>query len=364
MLYLEASNLGVRIPPSAPIKSMVRSLHNREVMPRANDGLNRQEGRRIKSPNPPARHHYIPAFYLRQWAGADQFVCEMRKSPRLFSVTRKSPKATGFKRDLYKIAMLPLEQAQQFESGFLKLTDNGAYDALQRLIHDNQNWTPTLRSAWARFILSLLFRNPEAVATIRDHVLKMWEVALEGSREEYDAKAHAGETFEHYLARHAALPHIDAAEFLRSIIDDAKIGTDIMSMHWHVLALDKSDHLLMTSDRPVVMRGLGNPDAHIALPIGTRLLFLAARKPDFFSRLAAAASHQEIVGNINKSVVTQAREYVWAFSDTQIPFVRRYMSSVPDRVILSEAQKQQALDAIREKRFERESAPCVGPTND
>src|SRR5215510_2074562 len=128
-----------------------------------------------QSSNPPARHHYIPAFYLRQWVGADLLVCEMRKHPRVFSDKRKAQKATGFKRDLYKIAMLPLEQAQQFDSEFLKLTDNSAYDALQKLIHDNQNWTSTLRSAWARFILSLLFRNPEAVATIRDHVLKMWE---------------------------------------------------------------------------------------------------------------------------------------------------------------------------------------------
>jgi hypothetical protein len=47
---------------------------------------------------------------------------------------------------------------------------NGKFDHLK----DALLMRGSLRSGWTRFILSLLFRNPEAVATIKGHILNMW----------------------------------------------------------------------------------------------------------------------------------------------------------------------------------------------
>jgi hypothetical protein len=50
---------------------------------------------------------------------------------------------------------------------------------------------------------------------------------------------------------------------------------------------------------------------------------------------------------MNRDVVSQAREFVWGLDDADIDFVRTYLGSVSDRVILSEAQRQEALAAAR-----------------
>jgi Protein of unknown function (DUF4238) len=297
--------------------------------------------------NDPHRHHYIPAFYLKQWAGGDGFVCVMRKVPSGLSILRRSPKATGFKRDLYKIDKVPTEEAQQFESVFLKAADNDAYRALLKLLKDNQNWDARLKSAWARFIMSLLFRNPETATEIRSHILTMWEVGLEAVKQGYKPEEHGGRSFEEYFAEfHAAIPHVDAAQFLRNIIDNQRIGDTIVGMHWNVVELDRSQHLLMTSDRPLDMPGLGDDDAYISLPIGPRCLFVASRKRDFVTRLRQTP-HSQIARQVNLKIVSQAREYVWAFSEAQSTFVKGRICTVPDRVVLSEKNKQEALDAVR-----------------
>lgn len=297
----------------------------------------------------PQKHHYIPAFYLKQWAGEDGLICTMRKVPRGLSVLRKSPKATGFKRNLYSIDNVASEQAQLFESVFLKLTDNDAHTALTKLLHDNTGWSRRFRSAWARFIMSLIFRNPEAVAVIRDHIVLMWHTALQDLRDHYDPTTHNGRTFEEYLRQHP-LPHAEAADFLRATIDNPKIGADIVNMHWEVFRLDQSNQLLMTSDRPLDLPPLGNPDAHMALPISPRHLFVAARKRDFFRRISDR-SHSDIVKRMNEVVVSQARAYVWALSEAQSTFVARFISTENDRVILTDEQKQKALDAVKSSRI-------------
>ena len=48
------------------------------------------------SANPPRKHHYSPAFYLKRWTGPDGRVCEMRKWPHGVVDRRKHPNATGF----------------------------------------------------------------------------------------------------------------------------------------------------------------------------------------------------------------------------------------------------------------------------
>ena len=53
--------------------------------------------------NPPTKHHYIPAFYLKKWAAADGKVTEFTK-PRHEIVARKiMPDRTGYQERLYEL---------------------------------------------------------------------------------------------------------------------------------------------------------------------------------------------------------------------------------------------------------------------
>lgn len=90
---------------------------------------------------------------------------------------------------------------------------------------------------------------------------------------------------------------------------------DIANMHWTRVELSRSRYSLLTSDRGLVMSaGLGDRQCYIALPVGPRHLFIAAHD-DRFSRLLPNADHSKIAKLMNKDVVRQARQYVWAEND-------------------------------------------------
>lgn len=97
--------------------------------------------------NAPRDHHFIPAFYLRQWAGPDGIAKLV------------GPRATGFERDLYAFPELPTDQAQFMEQVFFAYADQKTSDALD--IHLGlalASWTSKLTSAphLRRCIVSLV----------------------------------------------------------------------------------------------------------------------------------------------------------------------------------------------------------------
>jgi hypothetical protein len=71
------------------------------------------------------------------------------------------------------------DQEQHLEVNFMKPLDTAANLALERIMRgDSAPWDSEQRSAWTRYILSLMFRNPTAVQVIRDHIAEMWDVGI------------------------------------------------------------------------------------------------------------------------------------------------------------------------------------------
>jgi hypothetical protein len=305
----------------------------------------------------PRKHHYIPVFYLKQWAGPDRRVCEyQRVRPGKVATRRKFPDGTGYKHDLYRVDGVPDPTAQAVERQFMCMVDTRANYALQKLISgDSAPWDGKMRSAWTRFILSLLFRNPEAVSTIKSQMVSVWDATLENMRINYDKVRYTGDppTFEEFVARtEPAAPYKAALLLLQEIIDNPRVGPTIFDMRWSRASLAASRISLLTSDRPLDMpHGLGATNAYIALPIGPKMLFIAAHD-DAYEKHVASADPTEVVKNINEAVVHQARRFVWGLDDSQHRFVSNRMSKAPDRLIITDAQRQQAVDA----------ALSVGPT--
>jgi len=296
----------------------------------------------------PRKHHYVPVCYLKQWADTeDRRLCEHKLIPGGYGVKarRTSPDGTGYQIDLYRVPGVPQAIAQDFEKRFMRLVDTDAARALEQIIAgQTDNWSAPLRSGWTRFILSLLFRNPEAVATIKGHIVQIWEEGAKPLRADYAARRRPGdpETFEEFLAR----AQIDAANFLASVIDNDRVGQTVFEMKWSRVDLSQSTHQLLTSDRPIDMPlGLADPMAYISLPVSPRLLFVAAHKQEMADTLRNA-NPTDVVRKNNQCVIEQARRFVWGSTDSQITFVRKNFGKLPDRVILTDQQRQEAIEAV------------------
>jgi hypothetical protein len=82
------------------------------------------------------KHHYIPAFYLKQWAGTDGRLCEMSGPYDVVKPKQVHPDGTGYARGLYTLQGLPPEAANVVETRFLKDADNLGAVALRAFVEN------------------------------------------------------------------------------------------------------------------------------------------------------------------------------------------------------------------------------------
>jgi hypothetical protein len=135
------------------------------------------------------KHHYVPKFYLKQWAGVDGCVCEFsrayqskpgHRAPAKPPVKprRVNPDGTGHLRGLNTFARLRPELANYLEHRFLKIVDSKASAILEMLNQDNVDFRD--RSSWARFMMSQLQRSPEVFDVLakrsRAHLRMTWQL--------------------------------------------------------------------------------------------------------------------------------------------------------------------------------------------
>src|SRR5450756_772714 len=125
------------------------------------------------------KHHYIPVFYLKQWAGGDKRICEFSRPFDRVKPRRTHPDGTGYVHGLNTIPGVPAHDAQYLENVFFKFTDNYAAIALRVLFSDPPwHFTTEVRSAWSRFLMSLIVRNPESVEKHRAAAEALFKAAL------------------------------------------------------------------------------------------------------------------------------------------------------------------------------------------
>ena len=118
-------------------------------------------------------------------------------------------------------------------------------------------------------------------------------------------------------------------------------------MHWSRVPLTGSKVSLLYSDRPLDRPlGLNDPRAYVAFPISPDMLFLASND-ETLARFLSDADHTKAAKTMNKTVVSQARKFVWGVDDRQLPFVQKHMGTAPERTLLTEEQKRDAVDAAQ-----------------
>lgn len=306
----------------------------------------------MKSDNPPIKHHYIPAFYLSQWAVSGSKLVEYAKvHGGKIVAKRKGPEATGFQDRLYEMKGFDPENAQQFEEKYFKPVDTAAAEALGLLKSYGHAapWTSKNKSGWTMFIMSLLLRCPEDIEAFRD----WWHedfgrTTLEVERD-YQAKRKPTDpaTFSQFLV---AQPLKKKEEYmfetLKSLLAHDSVGRKISEMQWRVLETPASAPPLLTSDRPLLRtQSLEAERGHIALPIGPRLLFIASPDPRFLAD-TLRADQTRLVKELNLQVVESAVRFVFAADESQTRFIKNRFSNSPQtRLIEQIIGRQRSADS-------------------
>ena len=88
-------------------------------------------------------------------------------------------------------------------------------------------------------------------------------------------------------------------------------------MQWFVIHFDETHHMLLTSDRPIVMtNGLAHATSHIVMPISPRRIFVAANNRETIKDLQDMADAGGMAQKLNNRMARQARRYVYGVDDS------------------------------------------------
>ena len=280
----------------------------------------------------PHKHHFIPAFYLRQWYGLDHKLLEYSIKHGKLIQKRVSADATGFERDLYEFPEFPQDLSQFMEQRFFEYADRKASQALQMLVDGKPQhfWSSEMLSAWARFLIGMHTRHPDTLPEIRAAVKLLWEASGEQSQRIYEEMRRPQEppTFDGWIAaRHPLIPHKAALDLVVASIDNPIVGQHIIQMQWEVIEISVTACRFLASDRPVGMYLIKEPNGSLTLPISPTKLFVAVSNRNYLN-VFRRQKHREIVDQINQDHIRRARRFVWATSQSgsQTEFIRQHMS--------------------------------------
>jgi hypothetical protein len=271
------------------------------------------------------KHHYIPVFYLKQWQGPNGRLCEISKPFKKAVPRRTHPDGTGYVRGLYTIPGATPETADYLETEFLKKADDLASRALCRMLAGDMDLSQEMKSAWSRFILSLLHRTPEAMERALARVSARYVEEIEAIRTEYISLRGPNdpatvEEFEATVMPFAIRRFL--VDHVISIIDSENVCIALNGMTWGIVTMHRQLFPLLTSDRPIVMtNGLAGADAHIVMPVSPKHIFIAAKNEKTAGEIHRLARDGTLVLALNDRVVRQARKYVYATDDQQLRFI-------------------------------------------
>ncbi len=278
----------------------------------------------------PRDHHFIPAFYLKQWAGLDGKLVEYTRKGGKLIQKPVGPRSTGYERDLYTFPELPPETAQFMEQVFFAYADQRASNALDNHLGlASWPWTSELVSAWSRFVIAIHLRHPDAMPELRIAASNIWQASGGDSQMRYEAIRLPTDpaTFDEYLAlRDPLAPVKMRVNLIIKALDNEIVGAHVNQMRQAVIDISGSPCRLLTSDRPVEFFNLQAPNGILSIPISPTKLFVAVNDTAMLDRLRRAAP-AEIATHINTQVVSRARRFVWAQDISQQSFVEKLMSS-------------------------------------
>lgn len=281
-------------------------------------------------PNPPARHHYIPEFFLNQWTSAVDLKLQSFRlvhSGKLMS-KRVYPSQAGYEKHLYS---LPFEEepwrAAELETKFFSVLDDKAAKVFERLLEPAKwKWDSESRFTWSIFIMSLMHRTPSNLKQLVTKYIEFWHTPDPILQAKYEECRRAGdpEQLEQFLKdQDPEVARKAAYRMLPKLIASPLLGTHLANTTWQVVDVEESSCNLLISDNPVIMKPMEWSDGHIAFPISPMKLFLASSQPWFWNELGASTV-SKLTKSCNKLLVRRAEEIVIATDNSQRTFIEKH----------------------------------------
>lgn len=284
-------------------------------------------------PNPAHKHHYIPIFYTKRWAGPDGLVQRYTKHQAVVE-RRVHPSRVGWQERLYELPLVADEHAQVLEERFFRQLDNVAAVALQKMscepmLHLEAHET----TAWSIFMLSLLHRTPSYLADTKAAGQRLWSGQLmKEVRERYLElrTVHDPATFEQYMdQRDPMQTDQHTLSNLPHLLSNPRICQVLNNMPWGQFTVPVGERTLLLSDNPLARsNGLLNDGGHLAMPLSPRRLLIVAPRRETMQSFDRVPIRQ-LVRAMNQWTVSSARHFVVATDRLQDSFIKKHFGSEP-----------------------------------
>ncbi len=269
---------------------------------------------------------------MRGWTGEDGRLERYNRPHKCVHVRRVYTSEVGFENLLYDFA--PHEpHFPGLERAYFAPIDNLAAKARRKLLNDHEReWSSELRSAWSRFLMSLLHRTPAALEVFREGVIRM---TIRGSagvedlwsriRNEDDPQS----WLEYCLAENPHFLEQRPLELLPRVIENKELGLRLNRMLWAVVRPTYRNWSFLTSDSPLVVSdSLTKPNSHVALALSANALFVAVTAKSTLETIVDMGD-RAIFENYNQIVVDRAAKFVASVDQTQDRFIRNNFGRKP-----------------------------------
>jgi hypothetical protein len=281
---------------------------------------------------PARKHHYLPVFYTKQWAGADGQVERFTKHGKVVD-RRVHPSRVGWELDLYRIPLTDDHQAQMLEERFFRQLDDIAAVALRKMnSDDNISLTARETTAWSLFMMSLLHRSPEYLRATKDASRRIWTETLPDLRDRYPQLRSAADplTFDEYVDQRDPLEtERSLLQTLPQLIANPRIGQFLNNMYWIKFDVPAGERELLLSDNPLARtNGIKVPGGHLAMPLSPRRLLVAMWERSMIDKFDEMPL-RELTRNMNRWTVQSARHFVVASDLSQQAFIRKHFGADP-----------------------------------
>ncbi len=134
-------------------------------------------------------HHYVPQFYLKQWADPDGRIPHYRWLSGRAICSRLAPRSTAFEPDLYALDHRPPEERHQVETDFFSKLDSRAAIIHARLMRRERfTFTAEERMDWAIFLAAANARTPDMIAYLKRMATEALREKLNENPEEVEER--------------------------------------------------------------------------------------------------------------------------------------------------------------------------------
>ncbi|MBX3502116.1 MAG: DUF4238 domain-containing protein [Alphaproteobacteria bacterium] len=262
------------------------------------------------------RHHYVPVFYLKQWAEQpDGKVPFYQWINDRIVPGRRTPENTGYEDDLYAKDKVPDTERHIIEESLFSPIDNAAAPIHRKMLQlEDCDLTPDERAAWAVFLIAANARVPGIVNEARAKYAASAREAFLKNPDEYErAKGSASEaTFVEWIDKHypGLIDNFGLDTMARHITNSDRIR-EYVDLKWSAHTIPDSNAPLITTDRPLwFWQNPSHPQFSIVMPLSPRSMFVAAHTEAFAENIARA-DHSDLAAKVNASLIHRARERVY-----------------------------------------------------